>query len=1074
MKTICTVVLMAANILICSSQVPTNGLVAYYPFNGNANDESGNSNNGSIYGVTSTTDRFGNQNSAYLFDGDNDYIEINHSSSLNITQSITISYWVKMETSGPYYFPYHIIEKHGCWGSGQRDNDINWGVMTDNGDFFTWALSFDFNQWYNLTMKYDGLNVSIYVNGQLYDSEPASGSIKTNTNKVYISRYDQGGNYYFDGTLDDFRIYNRALSESEIQQLYNESNTNGNSTNETRTLTDDRDGHTYKTVKIGNQWWMAENLAYLPAVSPSSSLSNSSPYYYVFNYEGTNISSAKATSNYQTYGVLYNWPAAMAGEASSNSNPSGVQGVCPDGWHLPSVAEWEELIEYLGGEAIAGGKLKEIGNAWDSPNGGATNESGFSALPGGMLSGGGFFFPLTGRNGMWWSATYDEEINANAHSYYMYHTGPSIHQASDYPTAGLNVRCVQNEGTNNTKDALISNLTNGPTNETIEVPENGRGYKYYYISSQEASLFEAGFFSMKLLRESTQEVATTAMFLKEGVLRIDVPNSSLSSQETTAFTLPDVIQIGGTNYTISNGPITFYADRIPMTYTRTWDIFGGGSAGASAILGGVGAGISVAAAKLSVKGSGGIGLKMQMDENGRIIFDRRFELGVSTKLQIPSVNIGVKAEDLADIKLGISGSLGSKAIWGQGFCFNDIVIDAETIVKAQAGYLLETFSIGGLELSPIVGPLIRAAKMDLSNTIIFETTKLNDYFGFGSEGELSAGLSFKLNETIEFTAIEAATGWALQTTNITQYRDINKNLYINPIYGKTIEQTVTADLSAFQWKITFNDNIKLTSNNSSLFDVGTSSEVKYFSLGNSYSFIGLSATVKGGGDIRIGLFDKETYFNSKFDFPKEYFSLIKNSNTGLSSMLGGNKKIPLGNKGMINDLVTNLNNIYSNFNGNPIGLTTEEVREQGFNIDIGVDLDAALGVGLGIKFGVKLGFLDEISFPRKYSTLYANGENYLLYSSEYNNIMGEYDIKNVLKEIIIGAALFLKDRIIEFLETTEEIVDAGKKFALNVQNKANEVIGFLNGKLTQAGILKSTAYSPESPRIIQSKAFETL
>jgi len=98
----------------------------------------------------------------------------------------------------------------------------------------------------------------------------------------------------------------------------------------------DPDNKNYTTVTLGSQIWMAENLAYLPAVSPSTISSNIEKYYYVYNYQGVDINEAKATSFFSTYGVLYNWPAAMNGHASSSANPSGVRGVCPDGWHLPS------------------------------------------------------------------------------------------------------------------------------------------------------------------------------------------------------------------------------------------------------------------------------------------------------------------------------------------------------------------------------------------------------------------------------------------------------------------------------------------------------------------------------------------------------------------------------------------------------------------------------------------------------------------------------------------------------------------------------------------------------------------
>lgn len=167
----------------------------------------------------------------------------------------------------------------------------------------------------------------------------------------------------------------------------------------------DLDSNNYAVVTIGNQTWMAENLKYLPSVVGIGTVSETTPYYYVYGYNGTDVSAAKATTNYDTYGVLYNWPAAMAGFSSSSSNPSGVQGVCPSGWHLPSDAEWTELSDYLGGQSVAGGKLKETGTIhWYSPNTGATNETSFTALPSGELFENGSFYNI-GTNAAWWSTT---------------------------------------------------------------------------------------------------------------------------------------------------------------------------------------------------------------------------------------------------------------------------------------------------------------------------------------------------------------------------------------------------------------------------------------------------------------------------------------------------------------------------------------------------------------------------------------------------------------------------------------------------------------------------------------------
>lgn len=209
------------------------------------------------------------------------------------------------------------------------------------------------------------------------------------------------------------------------------------------TFIDSRDGNEYNWVQIGDQVWMAENLAYLPSVNmvADGSEDAAGSYYYVYGYDGTNVADAKATDNYATYGVLYNWTAAMDGEASSTTNPSGIQGVCPAGWHLPSDAEWTELTDYLGGTIVAGGKLKETGTThWASPNYEATDETGFTALPGGSRFEDGEF-GYVGSDGCWWSAT--EGSASSAWGRGMYDKYGDVDIKYDFKEVGFSVRCVR-------------------------------------------------------------------------------------------------------------------------------------------------------------------------------------------------------------------------------------------------------------------------------------------------------------------------------------------------------------------------------------------------------------------------------------------------------------------------------------------------------------------------------------------------------------------------------------------------------------------------------------------------------
>ena len=194
-------------------------------------------------------------------------------------------------------------------------------------------------------------------------------------------------------------------------------------------FTDSRDSHDYEWVKIGDQIWMAENLAYLPSVNLRTNGSYTDPLFYVYGYTGTNINEAKAINNYVTYGVLYNWPSAME--------------ACPDGWHLPTDEEWETLIDYLGGTDVAGGKLKETGTThWMSPNYGATNETGFTALPGGARNGNGYF-NYVGGGGYWWGATEHGAYGAWSRSIGC--SSASVGRYGYYGEYGFSVRCVRDD-----------------------------------------------------------------------------------------------------------------------------------------------------------------------------------------------------------------------------------------------------------------------------------------------------------------------------------------------------------------------------------------------------------------------------------------------------------------------------------------------------------------------------------------------------------------------------------------------------------------------------------------------------
>jgi uncharacterized protein (TIGR02145 family) len=193
----------------------------------------------------------------------------------------------------------------------------------------------------------------------------------------------------------------------------------------------DIDGNEYKTVTIGNQVWMAENLRvthYRNGDLIHNILTTS---------EWDNLKSGaccdynNTPGNSKIFGKLYNWYAV-----------NDIRNIAPVGWHIPTQKEWNVLITYLGGENVAGGRLKECGIIhWFSPNSGATNESGFTALPGGSRYFLGRFFQINSIC-YWWSSTQFSDDYSYTISLSYDSSGLGFYNVL-LKNAGLSVRCVK-------------------------------------------------------------------------------------------------------------------------------------------------------------------------------------------------------------------------------------------------------------------------------------------------------------------------------------------------------------------------------------------------------------------------------------------------------------------------------------------------------------------------------------------------------------------------------------------------------------------------------------------------------
>ena len=187
------------------------------------------------------------------------------------------------------------------------------------------------------------------------------------------------------------------------------------------------EGQVYNTVLIGDQCWLKENLNVGTMINGSENMTdNGLIEKYCYDNDPANC---------ETYGGLYQW-----NEMMEYTTTQGVQGICPAGWHIPTDEEWTTVTDFLGGTSVAGGKMKETGTThWNPPNTAATNESGFTSLPGGFYYVDSFIY--LGSDGNWWSST--EYSSSSAWIRYMYYDNGIVYRYNDSKTRGFSARCLR-------------------------------------------------------------------------------------------------------------------------------------------------------------------------------------------------------------------------------------------------------------------------------------------------------------------------------------------------------------------------------------------------------------------------------------------------------------------------------------------------------------------------------------------------------------------------------------------------------------------------------------------------------
>ncbi|NQT23830.1 T9SS type A sorting domain-containing protein [candidate division KSB1 bacterium] len=314
---------------------------------------------------------------------------------------------------------------------GQKIRTLFDGYQTAGSGRIIWDASNDLGKGvsagvYIYSLRADGININkkmLLIDGQQGSTNLSmSQSTDANTTDLNVLNKLMSDQYTLTVTGDSIAAYEQQNLEIT-----------GNMTLDltvNRTVTD-IDGNVYSTVKIGDQWWLGENLKVthyrngedIPHVTDGTEWNNlSTDAYCNFNNDSSNV---------VTYGRLYNWFAV---------NDSLY--IAPDGWHVPTNDEWSILMTYLEGESVSGGKMKETGTAhWDSPNTGATNESGFTALGTGCRFDINGYFIKFGQITYFWSST--EYNDSGAWYHYLNYDDSYLSRYNKLKQYGFSVRLIR-------------------------------------------------------------------------------------------------------------------------------------------------------------------------------------------------------------------------------------------------------------------------------------------------------------------------------------------------------------------------------------------------------------------------------------------------------------------------------------------------------------------------------------------------------------------------------------------------------------------------------------------------------
>lgn len=568
--------------------------------------------------------------------------------------------------------------------------------------------------------------------------------------------------------------------------------------------------------------------------------------------------------------------------------------------------------------------------------------------------------------------------------------------------------------------------------------------------------------------------------MDDDLIQIEIPHDLVQTDETTEFQINDTFTAGNREFQLDGQEVTFTASPTDQPWTRTWSIFAGGSAGVSGSIGSVGAGVSIAAAKASISGTGGVGLDIQINEKDELLITRRMEAGISVDAKVPSVSLIVDDIGIEPGMGGIEAEVTSKLMTGQTFGFDHLNIDENSKRMAQTGLLLETLSFGGVPLSPTAGLIISAIVNESGVEQYFQQALLSTFGGAGIEGstdvnfEVMAG-PIKLN-TFERTSSIVLNGFIHQYHNgfsegITKTpNDLSSETELS----RSVEVNFMSeyDMTVLSWETNHTPLLSSDLYPDALLTTGDGSGMSLsgsWNRDNELEFIDF--TLRNGGKIELFAPDRSSYRATNVQIPGVYTEDLVNFGSDLVSIINPAEGIPFGNS-MVEDFQSSFNALTNSIdNDSPINIINSEFHGKGTDFGFGISIDGAFGAGAGLSLGFEFSLFDEIEFNSENHEIYNSGDNYALSSTSYDPAMEQAQLTEIFQELFSGAVPLLEEAIRNLSGRVVEKIQEGAEFVADLYDSGAETVGKVTGVLQQTGEFFSNTFSPRSNRVVQ-KAFD--